>query len=421
MLQRVRVSGFKSLRDVEVRLAPLVVVFGPNSTGKSNLVEALLLLSRLATARTFDEAFTSPVRGYPAEMFSLPEGGLRALYESPAASMSFEADVSTPASNGQRKGEGLRYRIAVRLKPESGQLTLEDESLAWLDPRGNPKSRPAPPIRGTDDLRLAIPSTRPGHPLYEPLGVNHAYVSNPRFTGASYDAFVRLREEFASWRIYYLDPRKAMREPQPPREVEDIGPAGEYLAPLLNRLKEAPDRSDAFHAVRRALRQAIPSVESLNVQLDTTRGNVEVDVVQDGTPFSSRVISEGTLRVLALCVLAANPWAGRLMAFEEPENGVHPSRIEVITDILANIASRPDQQVIVTTHSPAVVASMLRRKRGSPQSVALVVCQREGSNSRYRALDDIGELWDDALVRQSLADDDDACVASMLKKGWFDG
>ena len=49
MLKRVHIKGYKSLQDVEIGLCPLVVLFGPNAAGKSNLLDALQLLSKLGT------------------------------------------------------------------------------------------------------------------------------------------------------------------------------------------------------------------------------------------------------------------------------------------------------------------------------------------------------------------------------------
>ena len=71
MLTRLKIAGFKSLQDVDVELAPLVVVLGPNAVGKSNFLEAVLLLSRLVTERTLGDAFSSVLRGYPVEAFTL--------------------------------------------------------------------------------------------------------------------------------------------------------------------------------------------------------------------------------------------------------------------------------------------------------------------------------------------------------------
>src|SRR3989304_3382682 len=124
----------------------------------------------------------------------------------------------------------------------------------------------------------------------------------------------------SGWRTYYLDPRMAMRSAKPPSDVRDIGVLGEDIAPFLYRLRA--ENSKYFEAVKRTLRSLIPSVEDLSVDLDKRRGTLDIQVRQGGIYFSSRIVSEGTLRVLALCALAVNPWSGSLLAFEEPENGV---------------------------------------------------------------------------------------------------
>ena len=65
MLKRVKIQGYKSLLDIEVNLQPLSVLFGPNASGKSNFLDALQLLSRLATSNSLNEVFEPPYRGKP--------------------------------------------------------------------------------------------------------------------------------------------------------------------------------------------------------------------------------------------------------------------------------------------------------------------------------------------------------------------
>ncbi|MBF2753932.1 MAG: AAA family ATPase, partial [Gammaproteobacteria bacterium AqS3] len=79
MLKRIHIKGYKSLRDVEMELKPLTVLFGPNSGGKSNFLEALQLLSRLVASNSIKEAFAPPYRGKPLESFSFPPEGLKGL------------------------------------------------------------------------------------------------------------------------------------------------------------------------------------------------------------------------------------------------------------------------------------------------------------------------------------------------------
>lgn len=85
--------GYKSLADVEVKLEPLTVLFGPNAAGKSNFLDALRLLSRLGTSRTVRDAFDSPSRGTPLESFSMGPDGRKGLIEQERLVCSLEADL----------------------------------------------------------------------------------------------------------------------------------------------------------------------------------------------------------------------------------------------------------------------------------------------------------------------------------------
>src|SRR5947208_11188291 len=93
MLRSLVVKGFKSLTDIRVRFSPLTVLFGPNAAGKSNLLEAVQTLSRIGTSRTLSDALGQPIRGYPLETFTFPEGGLPALLQRQMAHFELEATL----------------------------------------------------------------------------------------------------------------------------------------------------------------------------------------------------------------------------------------------------------------------------------------------------------------------------------------
>ena len=419
MLTRFRVQGFKSLHDVEIELAPLVVLMGPNAAGKSNVLQALLLLSRLATEQTVAAAFEPPLRGYPLEAFSLREKGLEGLLQQDRAELTLEAEVQPTRASTRAAPETLLYRISVQIQPKTGVLEVSDEYLARLGKNKAPKQKPR--IERSGDSLIVRQLGDSGRPRREPLGLNHTLVSDRQFTGDHrYPDFDRLRSELSAWQTYYLDPRLAMREPQPPREVTDIGPRGEWIAPFLYRLKESEAHRKFFLAIGRALRSAIPTVEDLDVDLDPRRGTLDIVIRQDGTSYSSRVVSEGTLRVLALCCLAGNPWPGELIAFEEPEEGVHPRRIEVVADLLSSIAEQRRSQVVVTTHSPTLIATMLQRAAEAPDLVKLFRCSQRGRATRIQEFLPTTSL--DEEVRESLTGPEDAAlVEAMLLRGWLDG
>jgi predicted ATPase len=244
-------------------------------------------------------------------------------------------------------------------------------------------------------------------------------LSDPRLSGSEYRPLERARAELAGWRTYYLDPRVSMRAAAPPSEVSDIGVLGGDIAAFLYRLKG--ERPKQFAGLVRTLRALIPSIEDLSVDLDTRRGTLDILVRQDGVEFSSRVISEGTLRVLALCAVAMNPWSGSLLAFEEPENGVHPRRIELIARLLLSLATSQNKQVIVTSHSPIFCDAVLKLAKEETQDVALLSVHRREGATLVRRFDPVGPLFvSDDLSADLSSSGEDGRFEGLLMRGYLD-
>jgi len=175
MLKRMRIDGYKSLMGVDVSLKPLTVLFGPNAAGKSNFLDALQLLSRIATSRTLKDAFDPPYRGKPLESFTFPETGIKGLLAMETASFTMEADIelSTTVMNAVNKQiremkntrvsddspepaekpqsfvreRYLRYRIEIEIMPKSGFLRVADEYLTASTSRERPAYSEAPSSR----------------------------------------------------------------------------------------------------------------------------------------------------------------------------------------------------------------------------------------------------------------------------------
>lgn len=126
---------------------------------------------------------------------------------------------------------------------------------------------------------------------------------------------VAFRQELASWFFFYFEPRERMRAPNPVKEVRHIGLMGEELAAFLNTLRALD--SPQFEAVEKALRMIIPNISGIDVNVNDL-GEVELKLIEGTTPIPSRLLSEGTLRVLGLLALggAKEPpifkWPGNL-------------------------------------------------------------------------------------------------------------
>jgi predicted ATPase len=401
MLKSLSVRGFKSLANVEdIELAPFTLFFGPNAAGKSNLIDALQVLSRLATADTVAEALGPPVRGLPLEAFTFPEGGLPALLQSPEDTPP-RFRLRAQIEDVEVEGDGYQYEVEISITPRSGRLSVTDERIARFSDEGAPEWEPVltrPAVNGgleppPNERRRCGRRVRVGH--------NQTLLS--QVSGPDYADIAQVRRALGAFRSYYLDPRTAMRATQPPQEVDDIGTLGEHIAPFLYRLRS--EQPKVFAAVRRSLCMLIPSVEDLSVDLDPKQGVLDVEIKQQGVSYWSRVMSEGTLRVLALACVATNPWAGSAVAIEEPENGVDPRRVELIAQMLGSLAlgvSAKQRQVIVATHSPIFCGAIVRLARERPESVRLYQVIREGQHTRLSSFDPRGPLFDDPQIAQAL-------------------
>ena len=205
--------------------------------------------------------------------------------------------------------------------------------------------------------------------------------------------------------------------------MSDIGVHGEHIAPFLYKLKA--EHGKHYAAVLRTLRSIVPSIETLDVNLDRRQGTLDLLVRQDGIDYSSRIVSEGTLRVLGLCAIAVNPWGGSLLAFEEPENGVHPRRLELLAQLLLSLALDQDRQVIVTTHSPLFCDAVLREASWrTGDSVALFSVRRIGRATRVQRFESRGPLFgsdDNREIARALADGtEDGLFEALMLRGFAD-
>ena len=419
MLRNLTVRNFKSLSNISMEFPRLTVLFGPNAAGKSNLLDAIQALARIGTERTLMDALGGQmIRGYPIEAFALPVGGIPELLSKSTAKFSIGADLAIPDGEKARKNR-YQYRIEVEIASKSGALANCGEFLSALSVTGDKKGVPAIEVEHEHGRLKIRRQSGGGRPRFEDLNQNYAILSDPRLGSPAHKYIERVRTELLKWRTYYLDPRLAMRRATPPLDVFDIGVFGEYISAFLYRLK-AEHRKN-FESVIRTVQSIIPSVEAFEIDLDTRRGILDINVRQNGTNYSSRVVSEGTLRVLALCAITANPWRGSLLAFEEPENGVHPRRMELIAKMLTAMALEQERQVIVTTHSPLFCDAVLKEARGrSRRDIALYNVRRVGRETRIERFDPPVELFDkpDITTKHS-SHTEDGIFEFMVLRGWI--
>ncbi len=433
MITRIRIEGYKSLKAVELEPRPLSVFFGPNAAGKSNLFDALGLLSRMVSQPTLHTAFSAwEYRGTPLESFYYADRGIEGIFESPHAEFTLTVDVklsdtvvgtiedrieqlreqaSAPrprTGNSRRRTvtqRYLRYSLTVRLATESGVLTVASEDLVALDKNGRPKESVKPFIETSGNRIILRRERGAGRPSSHEVGLDYTLVSRPLYA-PHYPHINAFKEELSRWRIYYLEP-SLLRETTPIRVVENIGPRGEDLAGFFNYIKTRHPRT--YDAINRAARQLIPGLEKIDI-LRTDDGFLHLVTFQDGILYSARVMSEGTLRIIALLAITNSPAPPTLICYEEPENGVHPRRIGLVAKVLEN-ASRPEQtQIFANTHSPIFLEAF--------DEEALFVCQKVRGETSFVPFASLGPLFRDKDIAKAF---EETAFSERLTRGDYGG
>ncbi len=408
MLTRLKVSGFKNLVDVDVYLGPFTCIAVANGVGKSNLFDAIRFLSALADRPLVDAALsvrdeggrTTDIRSlfhrvgndyanemtFEAEMI-VPSSGLDDLGQEATASITFLRYVVTIAA---RKDDSMRTLGALELtREELVHINLGDakEHLPFAHAAQWRKSavhgRRTSPFISTemDGLQRHIKMHQDGGSSGRPL--SRLATNLPRTvlsvaTAAESPTALLARREMQSWRLLQLEPSSLRRPDEftaPPR----LGVDGSHLAATLYHLARSASQQlpglppeatteQVYGEVANRLSELIDDVYKVWVDRDERRELLTLHVVdQARTSHPARALSDGTLRFLALAVLEMDPAAHGVLCLEEPENGIHPERIPAMLRLLQDIATdvdrpigagNPLRQVIINTHSPAVVAQV---------------------------------------------------------------
>jgi predicted ATPase len=327
-----------------LRLDPLHVLIGPNGSGKSTFLDVIEFVKDC-----LDSGPANAVELRAPEFRDLTflrQGGPIEI----DLRFRFEADVLNRVLHYRLALTGDK-RLGVRVTEELLQVSKERQSkgdrILGKTSTGNDfYQRDAGTYVDSFQFgpnKLALSLTPPDTQKYATANmVKHFLMQGVRY--------VRLNSS-------------AMRQPAPALRSTELDLDGTNLprvvGGLINESRSkngGNERSGALARWTRHLQYAVDDLESIGWAARTP-DNAEYLVLRfkGGLSCPSWLLSDGTLRMLALTLLAFLPTSARLYMVEEPENGVHPLALEVILKALSAI---PAAQVLIATHSPLVVQQL---------------------------------------------------------------
>jgi AAA15 family ATPase/GTPase len=367
MIQNLKLKNFKSFKDVDIPFGAFTLIAGTNASGKSNLRDALRFLHGVGLGYSLVEILGEKYGPGGILQWRGIRGGVGELAFQRNVFCSITCDVFLEYT----------YYVGITLagQPLYSQLKEEylynkkNENFIWKQKTGQ------------TDLNL-IEKTESN---------NHLSFNSPKnkiFLAAMANQFRESKNVlniFRSIRFLDLD-SDAIRSPSQP---------GQNIL---------TDRGENFSSVLQAICQdeTLKNILLEWLQMLTPMDVVDFEFIAD---FSGKVLvhfvdsnqnklsafsaSDGTLRFLGLLVALLNPGDGKIFFFEEFDNGIHPSRLYLLLQLVQQVCEQQGVQIIATTHNPAMLDFLDEKSRND----ALLIYRNEGeADSKVRRIGDLPDV-----------------------------
>ncbi len=379
MIKSVKLRNWKSYEESILYIDSLMIVIGANSSGKSNAVDALIFLSRIAGGAGIFQAIGGDVS------LSALRGGMDWVCRKGTNSFTLEVVMEYEEND-------YEYVITVETGTARALVTEEKLNLCGRNQRlfyTNLQDREL----------LSIPTYfytgKPGKRQNFDLNRNTSILYQSKTLQLRNKETANIISELAKQLsgIFVLDPT-----PNHMRDyaalAEKLSSDGSNIAGVLAALNDE-QREKVQKKLTSYLRK-IPEKDIEDVWTERI-GKFNTDAMlyckeawqeNDECIVDARGMSDGTLRFLAIMTALLTNEANRLIVIEEVDNGLHPSRAKILLNMLKELGNEKKADVLITTHNPALLDAA-----GTSMIPFITVAHRDDrGQSHLKLLEDIREL-----------------------------
>lgn len=346
VLKEIRLKNWKSFADATLYIDPFTVLIGTNASGKSNILDALVFLQRVADGLDVQTALGGN------EVLPGLRGGMSGAFYQGSDELKVFVKLDT----------------FLLLEKQKLEVELTDIAIVYIE----------------NSL----------------LNIQIKYVTEPSDSilkeMLSFKSFNEFEDEvnnFLKGKDFFVlevNPNKVRNYS---RRSQNLLPDASNLAGFLIGQSE---KENIEHILTDYLSQ-LPEKDIKRVWAEPVGrlGNdamlyCEEEWIDGQTQIiDAHSMSDGTLRFLAILTALLTRPEGSLLAIEEVDNGLHPSRMHLLVQAIRDIGSRRKLDVLVTTHNPALLDNL------PPEMMPFVqVVHRDPKTgaSTITPLDDIEQL-----------------------------
>lgn len=366
MIQRIEALNFRCLRYIRQELNPFNVLVGPNASGKTTFLDVVAFLGDLLSLGLENaiEQRTSDIRDL--------------IWQRKGRSFELAVELEIPEDRRKmikdRSYDLCRYEVAIGSDVGTDEVAILAEKVILLKSKAEPvrqkelfPARVRPPHtiltqKQHRDARTVVNKVRGGNdnfyaetlkgwaPSFR-LGPRKSALANLPEDESKFPVSTWLKSVLMDGVRRLILNSLLMRKPSPPGQPRGFRPDGSNLPWVVETLaKKHPDRFRdwIFH-----LQTALPDIENIRTIERPEDRHRYLMVCYRDLEVPSWMVSDGTLRLLALTLLAYIPELSGIYLIEEPENGIHPRAIEIAFQSLSSVYGA---QILLATHSPIILS-----------------------------------------------------------------
>lgn len=369
MITELNVSGFKSLNNFGIKFEKgLNVIVGPNGSGKTNICQAMTILSSLpmgdlkkclnylgGTTSIFNKSNNT-------KRISISADGIcESTYKDIKYDLKYSYNVQIEIKNDylsiaeilsiSRKIGGNRYRKILKASSLEGNVSCHILDLENIGDH-------AKIIENSKSIQFELEQD------------DNLWGILPKLLYSCYC----VGGDIIKLRFVNIDPN-IVREPCDIIDSSKMQGNGKYLA---NELAVLLDKKSSKYEIESLLEQTLVNFKDIKVVTSSTEFKRYVEITyNNGCSFNSVNLSDGTLKLLGVLVSIVNQ-ENYTIIIEEIENYLHPKVDRILIDFLRE--SFKNQACILTSHSETVL-NLIRPDE-------LILCTNpKGETECHRLLD----------------------------------
>jgi len=354
-LSKIKVSGYKSIKDAELSFGDINILIGPNAVGKTNFVSLFNLFNSLANQE---------LQNYVAK-----KGG--------ADSIAHYGSKTTPEINFDIHFNANSYEAI--LEPTDDDRLLITSDYAYFQAAGYKQ------------------------PYSELISLN-TFESNLRKHASGRPNVAKyVRKSILDWKVYHFHDTSDSALVKKTCDLDDnfsLKKDASNLSAFLYRLKKTSEEN--FLLIERTIKRIFPNFGEFI--LEPSRLNedkIKLEWKEEGNDnyFDANSLSDGTIRFISLATLLLQPTLPSTVIIDEPELGLHPKAISILASLFRKASHRT--QLIISTQSVNLVNEF------NPEDI--IILNRSDKHTTFSRLDEkdleqwlneysLGELWEKNII-----------------------